>query len=140
LKWTLAEEEVGVAARSCSAMPTIAGVEFWLSWAEEIIQHAPSRLGLFGHVASALALLEKRRSVDAYRAVERNFGYAAHPESKEVPLRFLEALTPAEVASRYADRMYALERVEEPPKVMSMVLLMFGLEPRAPVDERYVIQ
>jgi hypothetical protein len=48
----------------------------------------------------------------------------------------LETLTPAEVAGRYADRIYALERVEEPPKVMSMVLLTFGLEPRAPIEQR----
>ena len=140
LKWTLTEEEVGVAARSCSAMPTIAGVEFWLSWAEQIVDRAPSRLALFGHVASGLALLEKRRGIDVYRAIERNFGYAAHPGSTEAPLQLLEELTPAEVASRYADRMYALERAEERPKVMSMVLLMFGLELRAPVEERYVIQ
>jgi hypothetical protein len=140
LKWTLTGEEVGVAARSCSAMPTIAGVEFWLSWAEEIVDRTPSRWGLFGHVTSGLALLEKRRGVEVYRAIERNFGYPAHPRSTEAPLKLLEELTPAEVASRYADRMYALERAEEPLKVMSMVLLVFGLEPRASVEERYVIQ
>ena len=91
-------------------------------------------------MASGLALLEKRRDVDVYRAIERNFGYAAHPGSTEPPLQLLEELTPAEVASRYADRMYALETLEEPPKVMSMVLLVFGLEPRAPIEQRYVIQ
>jgi hypothetical protein len=142
LKWTLTEDEVGVVARSASTTPTIACVEFWLSWIEEIVYRRPERASLLGHVASGLAILERRRGIKVYPAVERNFGHAAPIEgcAAKFGLRVLEELTPREVAARYAERMYALEAAEPAPKLMSMVLVCFGLEPKAPVSERYVIQ
>jgi len=139
LKWTLTEDQVGAAARSASSMPTIAGVEFWLSWIEELVYHRPQQSSLLGHVASGLCLLERHRGIDTFHAIERNFGYAASPRSasggSKKSLRVLEELTLSKVAARYAERMYALEAAEAPLKLMSMVLLCFGLEPSEEVNQ-----
>lgn len=145
LKWTLTTEEIHVASRSGTGMPTMAGVEFWLSWTEELVTNGLGDSALMGAVATGLASVERDRRVGEYLSIRRNFGYlatgariydGAHSPSMDVLQRF----TPTDIISRYAPRMYALKAKEGEPKVMSDVLTAFGLEPHAPVEQRSVSQ
>jgi hypothetical protein len=144
LKWTLSSAELSIAVQAGTGMPTIASVEFWLSWIEELMANGLGDSALMGTVTSGLTAVERGRRVTEYLSVRRKFGYRNSGQPNvggELPsMEVLEHLSLAEVAARYAPRMYALEAIETPPKLMSDVLITFGLEPRAPVEQRYVNQ
>lgn len=107
-----------------------ATVDFYLDWLEAI---GGSNDDLYGAVTSGLVLHRRVRLVDLVTTGERPFPITAlTPEvwnaiSKPIPL--------AEYTQRIAPRLYALERSEAPPRIMPLVLMEWGLEPRTDPSE-----
>lgn len=135
LRVLLSPDDVHVAARCTTGFPSLTAFEFWLGWLEE--QPGDAEDPYWGNLASALALLARDRQRLTFTEHERPFGYLWTGQVPPGPRR---EWTLEEVGRHYAPRLYALEAREAPPKVMSHVLLMYGLEPRAPLGERFVAE
>lgn len=140
VKWLISDDEIGTAVKCISGLPTVAAFEFWLEWAEELANAGLDSTGLFGQVASGLAFLVRHMQVDTFADITRSFGYL-HREGDDVQSMAIHGQHPkADVARRYADRLYALEAAESPPKLVSDVIRHLGMEPKAPPEERYTMQ
>lgn len=134
-KQFLTTEEVGQAVRCRTPQFKHGEVLFWLDWATELVDQSDERDGeLFGHVASAIALLGSRNPRDLIRDTERRFpAYLV-----EAPVVELAQWTRSEYAKTIADRLYYLEATEQAPKLFSTVLNAWGLQPRAEAKDQYV--
>jgi hypothetical protein len=140
VKWLISDDEIGVAVRCISGMPAVATIEFWLGWAEELSEAGLDNTGLFGQVASGLAFLVQHMRVDSFADISRNFGYL-HLEDNNVQSMVIHGqYSKLALAERYANRLYALEASESPPKLMSDVIRHLGMEPKAPLEDRYTMQ
>ena len=139
VKWALPESELHTAARCGSGLPTMAAFEFWLTWSEELMDRGLGETAVYGVCASALSSLVQGMQAEFFADIERNFGYL-HRDGESAPFGVIEKLSVNEVGARSAERLYALEAVERPPKIMSRVLLHYGLEPQAQAGERFVLQ
>ena len=112
IKGLLPPEAVQVAARHNSGFIADAQVQFWLDWAEELVEHRdPESEGIFGSVASALALCRRQCSVGKVVRVRRRTPFWKH----ERAIEFLQEWPLDEYARRIAPRLYALETGERPP-------------------------
>jgi hypothetical protein len=136
-KWsTITSDEISVIAHARTGFPNVSTFEFWLRWMERLIEEGDD--ALFGYVASGLRLLLKDMSSPGFVQGLRPLG--AGPRLHELPPSDNPEILPVTtVAERFSERMYTLENNELPPKVMSHVLKLYGLEPRAPLDQQYVI-
>ncbi len=130
----LTVDQIFEAASTTTGMPTVGAFELWLGWLELCIQAGQGHTNFFAAFASGIVRLVKSARVPQFADVERNFGYAAH--KGESAMRILETLNVPDLAQRYAQRLYALEEAEPPPKIMSQVLIEYGLEAKAPVELR----
>ena len=138
VKWTLTTEEINMVARRRSGFPWLASFEFWLAWCEELMELRLGESAAFGGCASALALLVRDAQTQPFMDIKRNFGYMCHGEGA-MPAELLERIPTKQVGQRFSDRLYALEAREEAPKVMSHVLVQYGLESQAALGEGFVI-
>ncbi len=138
VKWTLTDTEVNAALRCWTGFPTLAAFEFWLIWLEELMAKGRGESAVYGACASALPLILERTHVEYVADIERNFGYmhfGAHIPSTRITGWF----SVSDVGARFAERLYALEAREQPPKLMSYVLSRYGLVPRASAKDRYMV-
>jgi hypothetical protein len=139
-KWLLSDSEIGAAAECVSGMPSVAAVEFWLEWLEELMDAGLDDTKVFGQVAAGLLLLAARMKVDTFGDITRNFGYL-HNEGDEGKSMVIHGrYSKEEVGRRYADRFYALEETETVPKLLSDVIREYGLEPKASPEDRFTMQ
>ena len=143
LKSHLTDDEVSEASLCTSHMPTVGAFEFWLGWLEELQREGHDESRRFGSCAKALSVLVQTMKVPVFGHIRRHFGYIHYKDypdrvSSSEPLQILERVTLPELASRYGLRMRDLESAEAPPKVMSSVLMHYGMEPGAPASERFV--
>jgi hypothetical protein len=139
IKWKLPAPVVQDAARANTGMPTVGAFEFWLTWLEEMAERGLGDSSQFGSAASALARLVLTSDGHPFQEVERMFGRVkVDPDAPRLVLK--ELYTPEEMGQRYAERLYRLERSEPPPKVMSNVLPLYGLESRVPSAERAQVE
>jgi hypothetical protein len=100
-------------------------VDFYLDWLEGM--DGDDRDGLFGLVASGLALLRKKSRTDQVATGCRPF-----PMQGIGPEEWQEMARPIalpEYLKRIGPRMYALERSEPPPRIMPHILAEWGLRP-----------
>jgi hypothetical protein len=133
LRDKLDSHEINVAANFGTGFPTVAALEFWLGWLEELVGRGEDER--FGSCASAVVLLVRKTQVQEFADLLRNFScYVSAAAGEAVVIR--EKIPLSEIGRRFADRLYALEAREAPPKLMSDVLKVYGLEPRAPERER----
>lgn len=136
LRETMTEDEVNVAVRCRSGFPAVSTFAFWLDWLESLSDRDSD--ALFGSVASGLVLLRKGMKTGFFFKGRRPLG--AGTAVKNLPPRDSEdVVSIEEMGKMYASRLYSLEANEAPPKVVSQVLLEFGLEPRAALNERFTI-
>lgn len=138
VKWQLSVPELNEATRSATDFAHCATVEFWLRWAEDIVIPGEDNERRFGACAAALAALAVPAARHGVFDSERNFGYLFTDEAE--PARLNHRHTKEEFARLIEPRLLALEAAERPLKVMSHVLATWGLEPQAPVEERWVVQ
>ena len=139
VKWTLTDTEVNAALRCWTGFPTLAAFEFWLNWLEELMGKGQGESAVYGTCASALPLILERTHVEYIADIERNFGYM-HAGDNMPSMHINGWLSVSEVGARFAERLYALEAREQPPKLISYVLTRYGLVPRALVKDRYMVQ
>jgi hypothetical protein len=100
-------------------------VEFYLDWLEGM--DGTDQDGIFGSVASGLGLLGKKSQSDQVYT-----GYRPFPTRGATPEQWKTLQKPIALANyvkRIANRMYALERSEPPPRIMPHVLTAWGLQP-----------
>jgi hypothetical protein len=132
-KGLLPGDAVQVAARLNSGFLTDAQVQFWLDWAEELVdQRDPESESIFGSVASALALCRRGCRIGKVVRIRRPTPFWKHERAVEG----LQEWPLDAYARRIAPRLYALEAAESPPRIFSVVLTEWGLEPRAPLSEQ----
>ena len=140
VKWLVSDNEIDDAVKSISGMPTLAAFEFWLEWAEELSNAGLDETGLFGQVTSGLAFLVKHMQIDNFSDISRNFGYLYQENGDSQSMEIHGQHSKSDVANLYSNRLYALESAESPPKIMSNVIRHLGLEPKAPLSERFTMQ
>ncbi len=139
-RWLLSDNDIGVAARCQTGMSTVAALEFWLEWLEQLADAGLTESGLFGKVASALVWLTQARRTDEFVDIVRNFGYPHQAGEAVQPMFVRGRYSIHQIAQRYGARLYALEAAEAPPKLLSDVLCRFGLEPAAAHADRATMQ
>jgi hypothetical protein len=134
LKQYLSTDDVQVASRISSGVLFHTTINFWLSWAEELIEDGSDKaMTIFGSAASALVLQKKNVLTDTVIEAER---YC--PAFKfDNPIKVIRSWTLEEYTNLIASRLYKLEELEDAPKLFSSVLTFWGLEPNAPVAERF---
>jgi hypothetical protein len=132
-KWLVARD-VQAAARCDTGWPSDAQIRFWLDWAEELMPTAGREEtdSVIGSIGSALVRIRKRAVTSTVIRAEKPF--PAH--QLESSLKILESWDLDQYARLIADRLYALEAHEPPPKVFSAVLEVWGLSPRAAEHDR----
>jgi hypothetical protein len=125
----LTPEEVSIAAHCATGFVTSEIVDFWLTWAEQLIVDtgAVSDMKL-GHIAYAIVHQIRASRDGIIRSVRRHF--KANNEEPRVEL--LKQWTIQEYALEIAPRLYRTEEVETAPKIFPLVLQQLGLEPRSP--------
>lgn len=115
---------VQVAARINTGVVTDAAVRFWLGWAESLAAESDDQSqDVFGSVASALALLARNNKSKRVVDIRRRLPCTAKGDAVEV----LQEWTVQQYAEIVAPRFYALEAGEEPPRVFSTVIELWGL-------------
>lgn len=122
-------EEVNVAVKCPTGFLYSASVEFEIDWLEGM--EGDLQDGLFGAVASGLALQHRMNTFDAVFTGQRQFPVPKHDSPKDQK-RHREMQKPVsieEYTNRIAPRLYALERTEPPPRVMPHVLTEWELTP-----------
>lgn len=132
---SLTLDDVGTATQCVTGFSSLAAFEFWLEWLETLPGNPED--ALWGYLAGALYRLARPAVVPELIENHRNFGYIW--EDEVAPGWWGPQLTPKEVGERYAPRLYELEEREASPKVMSTVLIAYGLEPKARPVQRYVV-
>ncbi len=126
----LTVEEVGVASRCVTGLATIETLDFWLSWAEELVcDTADVSQGRLGPIAAAFANHIRCNQVGSVREIRRHF------KASEPKVELLKEWTLQEYAIEIAPRLYRLEQIETLPRIFPHVLQLFGLEPRSPRSE-----
>ncbi len=118
------------------SFPQFANIEafdWWLSCMEE--RPADKDDERFGLMATALTYLVKQSLTPFFQTGGRSLQKSG--ESKEVLRDSTKVYFPEDVGWIYANRLYPLEEREAPPKTMSHVLSVYGLEPHAPISEQF---
>jgi hypothetical protein len=123
LRDTLSTEEVQEAVNCCSTSLSAAAIEFELSWLEE----GNLDEATFGLVASGLVL--QRRAAEAPEVVTGEQSFPVWSVKPEEGLAMQRRISIGEYVERIKPRLYALEKSEPPPKIMSKVIAEWGLAP-----------
>lgn len=146
-RWLLSDPEVATAGKCVADRPCIGALEFWLAWLEELVGAGLAQSTLFKNVAGGLSLLPRQKRDAAFVDVTHNFDYPrdAHAGVNEAlnqpnpgggPETVHSERPLSAIAEDYSERLYAIEAAESAPRYASAVLSDFGLEARAPMDER----
>lgn len=135
-RWLLSDNEIDVASKCLAGTALVGALEFWLEWLEELAAAGLDETTLFHNVAFGLALLPRRMRDEDFIDSTHNFDYQRQAESGAQAVTVHGKHTLAQLAGSYSERLYTLEALEKAPKLMSLVLTDFGLEPGAPFDER----
>jgi hypothetical protein len=134
LKGLLTKEDVRSAARIRTGFTANAQVEFWLTWAEELVNdRSPTAEANFGSVASALAWQARDNKSREVVEVERRYPSYKH----QSPIVVIDRWPIGDYALKIAPRLYALEAAETEPRLFSTVLRVWGLIPRYPEDPQF---
>jgi hypothetical protein len=138
LRDSLDLDAVNEAVKCSTGFIHAATADFYMDWLEGIEGHDQD--GMFGIVASGLALLKKVSRIDQVWTGHRPF------PMRGVTREQLAVMNPpislADYVKHVAPRLYALERSEPPPRIMPHVLAEWGLKPltdpsaAAPLDDR----
>ena len=139
VKWTFTDTDVNAAVSCWGGLPSLAACAFWLTWLEELMDKGLGESAVYGACVSALSLILERTHVEYVADIERNFGYM-HFGNNIPSMRITGWLSVSDVGTRFAERLYALEAREQPPKLISNILMRYGLESKAPAEDRYVPQ
>lgn len=100
--------------------------EFWMDWLEGL--EGDDRDGMFGLVASGLALLRKRaRITDRVFTGRRPFPTTGASKNEGQALR--REIPYPDYLKRIVKRMHDIERSEPPPRIMPHVLEEWGISP-----------
>jgi len=139
LLWPLREQFDGTAidvAVQCGAgFLYSATIDFYIDWLEGM--EGDFSDGLFGTVASGLALAKRRNTIDEVFTGQRPFPFVG--VSRDQLIAAYKPVPLADYIKRIAPRLYALERTEPPPRVMPYVLVEWGLEPLTEPSEAVVL-
>lgn len=134
LKAHLDVDDVQVAATISTGLITNSAMDFWLSWAEELVDRTdPMSEGIVGYIASALVIALRRSATGSVVEIERHYPSFRTDE----PIRVLQDWSHEDYAQLIADRLYDLEARERPPKVFSHVLQSWNLPPRAKKRDQF---
>jgi hypothetical protein len=124
LRDALARAAVNDVAKANTGIVNAATVEFYLDWLETIGNDDED---LFGAVASGLALHRRVAQTAVAMTGERAFPVTGMPSEQQAILAMMMPLT--EYTKMVAPRMYAIERMEAPPRIMPHVLAEWDLRP-----------
>lgn len=123
---------MAAAARCRSNRLFHASVDFWLNWAEELVDRTdPAGEEAFSLCATALVNLRTAASLDA--VVD---AYRTYPSNPSGSIQYLRQWTLSSYADHIAPRLLALEAEERAPKVMNQVLIAWGVEPQSNPSDR----
>jgi len=123
LRHQLSEDEINEACLCHTGFIGSAAVEFYLKWLEEIV-HA-GQVGLFGKLASGLALLRRNVQTEFVFTGQRPFPYAS--VKGEELLAILKPVPIDDFTRQIAPRMLHLSNLEHEPKVMPEVLDIWSI-------------
>lgn len=123
LRHQLSEDEINEACLCHTGFIGSAEVEFYLKWLEEIV-HA-GQVGLFGKLASGLALLRRNVQTEFVFTGQRPFPYAS-VQGEEL-LAILKPVPIDDFTRQIASRMVHLNSLEHDPKVMPEVLRIWSI-------------
>ena len=135
IKDDLSEDEIRIAVTCTTGFLYASSVEFEIDWMEAM--DGDIKDGIFGLVASGLALQFKNKKFDMVLTGLRQFPSKKNPtEAEQKRSRELaKPISVSEYTKKIAPRLYALERTEPPPRVMPQVLSIWGLQPVTDVKE-----
>ena len=100
-------------------------VDFYLDWLDRLMDSGDHSSSRFGNVAAGLTRL----------AGSWHFGDGLLSFPYESDSDGVLELDPDEFAALIAERLYAVERRERPPRVTSLAIEMFGLAPGIPPED-----
>lgn len=143
MKDDLSHAEIKIAVTCTTGLLHASSVEFEIDWMESM--DGDDKDGIFGLVASGLALQFKNNKFDMAFTGQRQFPAKKNPtEAEQKRSRELaKPISVSEYTKKIASRLYALERTEPPPRVMPYVLSVWGLKPvtdpneAAGLDDRF---
>ena len=126
----LTPEEVETASRCITGIANIETLDFWLSWAEQLVcDTADVSQGRLGASAAAFMNQITWNRAGNIQEIRRHF------KTGEPRVEVLKLWTLQEYAFEIAPRLYRLEQIETCPRIFPAVLQRFGLEPRSPSSE-----
>jgi|SRR5215469_7278341 len=124
----LTREELGTAARCTTGLLNVATLDFWLSWAEELVcDPADESQGRLGRAASALANQITDDRMGLVREIRRNFP----AQRSDKPIETLRTWSLSEYGLELAPRLYRLEELETTPKIFPFILQKLSLTPKS---------
>lgn len=123
LRHQLSEDEINEACLCHTGFIGSAAVEFYLKWLEEIVH--VGQVGLFGKLASGLALLRRNIQSEFVFTGERPFPYASAQGDQLSAI--LKPISIDDFARQISPRLLQLSYLEQEPKVMPDVLRMWGI-------------
>jgi hypothetical protein len=131
----LSKDDIRAASNCRTPYITHGEIEFWLNWAEELVdQRDAMSESILGLAASAVGLLGKNNPYNVIKDVERRFpAYGVKDTVVEI-----QSWDCRNYANKIADRLYLLEAAEAAPKVFSAVLRAWGLQPRADLIDQFI--
>ncbi len=107
VKWRLSLAELRVAARCTNGQPTVATVDFWLTWLEELASQDLSDTASFWECANALWRLPPSSHDGHFLDARRNYGYL-HQGAGVLPVVVLARRPVHQVGQSIAPRLHAL--------------------------------
>jgi len=125
-------KELSAIAVCTTGHPNVACVEFLVQWLETL--RGDRNDPYFGQVASGLVMLVRKMRVPFFLTGLRHLG-AGPDVGKLRPTDSERKLNLSDGANAFANRLYALEAKEEPPRVMSYVIREFGLVPKFAIQK-----
>jgi hypothetical protein len=135
VRWYLSDTVVNTAARCRVAPPNLAAFEFWLSWLEGLVERGLGASAVYGACVSALHVLVQGMNAEFVTDVAGDVRLGHGRCRGSSPGEVVRSLPVTEIGARFAARLYALEALEPPPKLISRVLPSYGLQPRAAAVE-----
>jgi hypothetical protein len=122
---TIDDGEVATVSKCWSGFTAKCVVEFYLDWLDRLIDSGEDSSRRFGHISAGLKRL----------AMSRGFGDGLRPFPYEEDSPDFFDLDPDDFAASIAERLYAVERRETPPRLTSSIIEMFGLAPGMPPED-----
>lgn len=128
VKRSLDLHELHTATLCTTGSPSLAAVEFWLAWLEELACEDRTDTAEFGECAAGLVRLARSSRDGNFAHVRRDLG--PRRQGRDAPSLSVRAtFTAIEIGALFADRMAALAEREAGFKVMQIVIAAFGPGP-----------